>query len=509
MKSWILEIVKSWTLQIILLAAVLGIAGCSSSAVQEAKRVVAQADSLRTEGKMYGMDEGDSTTIANAYETLKKRASFCFLPLNDGEGKCLSSYAHACYHYGRLLREKGDPVSAMQVFIEATHSHTRDHHILGRTYSNMGSISHLAGEYQLAYDMYNRSAEMFLQSGDSLLYYCLLSDMAFELAKQEKPNEVYALLGEMPVRNYDHVLHTKNIEALLVLNKSLRQYDSVLLYADSIVGLTGENPLLLISKAQSFCHLQQFDSATYYAHKTISSSTDLFNLNNALYILIHCDSINNGYKVYNLSAERADVQKQLEIRQGKLSQAIQLLEQDLKCKPDLRWLYVVAGILLCLIAICVLYYEWRRRKQHRKIIVDIQKKEVLHNELEKSISNLSELQDSKYEQIIKNVEDACSLLSKSSDIKSDLSWKDYEKMCSIVNQQFFQFATKLRVKGVLTEKEIRLCILTLFDLNRREISDILPYAYNSVGKLKYQTAKKLGTTGKNLRTYLLNLVIKG
>ena len=43
---------------------------CSSRAIHEAEAVVAQADSLWQEGKMYGIDEGDSATLAQAYETL-------------------------------------------------------------------------------------------------------------------------------------------------------------------------------------------------------------------------------------------------------------------------------------------------------------------------------------------------------------------------------------------------------------------------------------------------------
>ena len=136
--------------QVILLGGIVGLfLACTPRAVQDAQRVVAQADSLRAEGRMYGIDEGDSLTLAQAYETLGA------IPLPFREGMGLgSSYAHACFHYGRLLRQKDNPVEAMQVFIEATHSHTRDDHILGRIYSNMGSICHLAGDFPLSYDMY-------------------------------------------------------------------------------------------------------------------------------------------------------------------------------------------------------------------------------------------------------------------------------------------------------------------------------------------------------------------
>ena len=148
-----------------LLAGMVG-QGCSSRAIHEAEAVVAQADSLWQAGLMYGTDAGDSLSLAQAYETLEA------IPLPFREGLGLGSpYAHACYHYGKLLRAKDHPAEAMQAFINATHSRTRDYHILGRVYSNMGSICHLAGEFQLSYDMYEKSADMFIRNCDSTAYF--------------------------------------------------------------------------------------------------------------------------------------------------------------------------------------------------------------------------------------------------------------------------------------------------------------------------------------------------
>ena len=90
----------------ILLIACIAILSCSPRAVQEAREVVARADSLRAEGQMYA----DSARLAQTYETLDAIP----FPLREGLGLG-SLYAHACYHYGRLLREKDNPVEAMQV----------------------------------------------------------------------------------------------------------------------------------------------------------------------------------------------------------------------------------------------------------------------------------------------------------------------------------------------------------------------------------------------------------
>ena len=131
--------------------------------------MIVLADSMRVEGMMYN----DSVRLAKAYETLG-RWSILFP----------TDFAHACYHYGRLLREKDNPVAAMECFINATHTRTHDYSILGRTYSNMGSLCHLACAYPLSYDMYEKSADMFLHNGDTILYYYALYREAIELAEQ-------------------------------------------------------------------------------------------------------------------------------------------------------------------------------------------------------------------------------------------------------------------------------------------------------------------------------------
>lgn len=476
----------------IVVAVSLLLTGCSSQAVREAQEVVAEADSLRAEGVAYT----DSVTMAEAYNTLDK---WQYIYPTD--------YARACYYYGRLLRNNDDPIAAMQVFINATHTNTRDYHILARTYSNMGSICHLANEHMLSYDMYSRSADLFLKNGDTLLYYCLRSDMAFECAKQGKQNRVYTILDSMPEPNFDRQLLVKNVEAHLILCKYLHKYDSVLYYADSISKLNGESPMQLISKAQAFCYIHQYDSATYYAQRTIATSSSLFNLNNALYILIHCDSINNGYKVYGLSSERADVQKQIEIRQGKLSQATQLLEQDLHKRPNLLWLYAIIGTSV-LIGSVLWIYVIRKKKRHQLLTQQVIELEDMHT-LEQQRHQKMLQEHTEYENsLLTQIEQTCAAFYNSNHLKEDLCWSNYDKMCDTVNQQLCYIAQKLQNTYSLNDKEVRLCVLILIGIsNSKQLADMLCYGESGIRNFKNRTAKKLSTNSIELRNKLLKIAI--
>ena len=63
------------------------------------------------------------------------------------------------------------------------------------------------------------------------------------------------------------------------------------------------------------------------------------------------------------------------------------------------------------------------------------------------------------------------------------------------------------LKNVVVNGLCQECVLVLINLPFSKIAQILPYAPNSIGKLKDTTAKHLGTTGKELRKFLLNLSI--
>lgn len=470
----------------IVLIACLAMMSCAPKALREAKDVVAQADSMRAAGQVYA----DSVRLARSYTTLR-----AWRAVHADE------YAHACYHYGRLLREKDNPVEAVQCFIDASHTRTRDYHILGRVYSNMGSICHLAGEFPLSYDMYKKSAAMFLHNGDSTAYFYALNDMAFELAENREFKLALCLLDSIKLNCTSSAVIAKTNETRIILFKHTHQYDSILYYFDSVPSYINNEPLVLISKAQAFCYLQQYDSATCYATRTLQASNDLYDRNNAFYILIHCDSIHNGNRVYSLNADRSDVQKLLEIRQGKLSQAVQLLEQDLHRKPNLGWLYAVCATLI-VVGLVVFLYVYRKRRQRSLLSQQVEDLTIQNKEAE-------ERQAKQYHERLRQIQENCEVLACSDNVMDSIQWKKYENFCEFINTHFFLLADKLKATGCLNEKEIRLCVLVLIgSLSDKQMANILYYSYKSIRSTKRTLAIKLGTTSANLRSFLMKKAAK-
>ena len=479
---------------IVFLTALL-MAACVPHGVDEACCVVAEADSLWQAGQTYD----DSLRLAQAYETL---SSFYSPLLSTLHPKHSTDYAHACYHYGRLLRRADDPVAAMQVFISGTHSGTDDHHILGRIYSNMGSICHLASEYQLSYDMYERSVHYFLENGDTLLYYYGLNNLAYELAEQGKKAEAYSMLNSIDSCFIDPYFHSKMLETRSNACKQVQQYDSAAYYAILSYNAGYHEPIILLFRAQAYSFMGLKDSAVFYAKQVMKLSNSTHNQNNALYILTQDDESTDKETALKISADRSDLQKRMDILHDKMAQSVQLLEQDLTRQPDLRWLYAIL-VTLAIGGASIYMYIYHKRRQHALLSQKVEdltiQNKAAETQHEKIIHDLEKHKRTIADEIEKN----CKLIVNAESFPNNIHWHKYNKMCSIVDKRFYLLASKLHTKYKLNETETRLCILTLLDCKYDLIADLLYRSNSSIGTLKIRAAKKLGTTAKDLRVYLI------
>ena len=493
-KKWYLCGMKvRWGILLSIVVAVgVMLTGCSSRALREAQRVVAQADSLRAEGVAYT----DSVTMAEAYNTLEK---WQYLYPTD--------YARACYYYGRLLRNNDDPVAAMQVFINATHTNTRDYHILARTYSNMGSICHLANEYQLAYDMYSRSADLFLKNGDTILYYHSLNAMALECAVRGQRDATQKLVQKVHLQCPDQAVNVRAFEMEAEMYLQRQQYDSALYYASQALSHIPNSISALLITAQSYSFMHNGDSAVYYAQLVLSNTDEPCNVNNALYILTSDDESKDKQAIRETAANRSDVQKILEIRQGKLSQATQLLEQDLHRRPNLMWLYAILGT--CLMIGCLLWiYIIHKKKRHQLLSQQVTQLEDKHTIEQQRHAKMVQEHTEYENSIVTQIEQTCAVLCNSKHLKEDLCWSNFDQMCDIVNKQLYFIAKKLQTTYSLNDKEVRLCVLILIGIsNSKQLADMLCYGESGIRNFKNRTAKKLSTNSIELRNKLLKIAI--
>jgi len=328
-----------------------------------------------------------------------------------------------------------------------------------------------------------------------------LNDMAFELAEQGKKEETFILLDSIAHNCNDRNVFLRTLETTAVAFKKTKQNDSTLYYTSLLLAHDCKEPSVLLLRAQAYSFTGKNDSAVYYAKMALVNSPDLYQINNALYILTNEDNTKDIDDIRESAADRSDVQKILSNEQGKLSQAVQLLEQDLNRKPDWRWFWGVVATLL-VVGLCLWLYIFRKHKQRALLSQQVEYWAIQNKEAE-------DQQIKRYNDRLLRIQENCDILANSDSIMDSLQWKNYDKFCECINIHFFLLADKLKATGRLNEKEIRLCVLVLIgSFTDKQMANILYYSYNSIRSTKRTLANKLGTTSANLRSFLIEKAAK-
>lgn len=393
-------------------------------------------------------------------------------------GRLSHNDVQALYEQGKALREQGEPAEAMAVFIRAAHSETDDETLLGRIYSNMANMCRQANEHGLACYVYALSAEHFAAAKDDLAHAYALNNMAWEQAAMHHKDSAWVLV-DAAVQVYPmYPLTDKIIETCAAACLFAEEYDSVLYYTSPAA-----NDYLKMLRAQAFAYLDIGDSAVIYARELLPRTDNPFYLDDIYYILTHNDATADAEAIRELSSERADVQKAIEQRHGKLMQAMQLLADDLasprrNMRPLLEALLLAFGCLV--IAVTGITVLRERRKLYRE--------------------------SSAHEQARREeFERTASMLRTAENLRDELKWNDYEAFCRQTDKLFRGLATILDKEG-LNEQDVRICVLVLIGLSGKQIAAMLPCSQKSIGKLKDLTARKLGVSGGKLQKKLQSIV---
>lgn len=377
--------------------------------------------------------------------------------------------ARSYYEQGRALREQSEQVQAMQAFLKAAHSGTKDEALLGRIYSNIANMCRQANEHDKAFRVYTVSAEHFAVSGDTLAYAYALNNMAWEQAVMGHKDSALLYINAAIQCYPASPLTEKVMESRAAACLFAKEYDSVLVYT-----APPANDYLLMLRAQAYSFLHRHDSAAYYAKIILPRTTNLTYLDDIYYILTHDDSAADKEAIRLLSSERMDVQKDIEARHGKLAQAIQIMEQEWSrtYSPWLMIAYLCAVLISIGLSVWAIIIHRRHCRLHHEIN---QKEKVRMQALQRNI------------QIIRD----------SPDMRQELAWGDYSALCAVLNKRFDGFAMYLTQQG-LNEQDIRLCALVLLGLSHKEAADMLNCSPKSIGKFKDITARKLGISGGEL-----------
>ena len=440
--------------------------------VEEAETLLCEADSLRVKG----IAPTDSALWAETVAALYPWR--LFYP---------TDYAKANYYYGYLLRTKGHHPQAMQCFIDASKAKTNDHVLLGRIYANMANMCRLEKNYELAYSIYEKSKDQFAKSGNSKMYYYAINNMAVQKALQNDKSAAYKLLAVIERECTDSAVLTKTLETRASACIKVQEYDSAIYYVERLLESGFQEPAGFVFKAQAYWFLQQYDSSLVYAQQALSHSCYKLDSVSMMYITSHNDPSIDSDSILAITSERVDTQYAWTNEQNSLSHAVEILQQSIK--PDYRWIYgiVVTVIVIGLILLIILLSTKKRRN-------------LTQRQIEQQVQNIEQ-------QYIQNCTNLSHLTT--AQFANTVNWKNFDDMCKYINAALNNFADTLQQQyPSLTERELRLCILVLMNFSYDQIAELMNYGKEGVGKFKYLTAQKIGSSVRNLHDKLFQIMCK-
>ena len=378
---------------------------------------------------------------------------------------CSSPTAESYYRQGRQFRENDQPVEAMNAFISATRVHSREYNFKARSYSNMATMCRIAERHDLAYTLYEHSLHQFALANDTLAQAYALNNMAWEQAVTGNKSQVVQLIDSALTLSSDSTVQTKVLESRAAACLYAAEYDSVLFY---IRKSPVQSEYFDILAAQAYTFLEINDSAVYYAWRVVAQTDNPRYLDDAVYILAHCNDEAEVEDIRIFLETRSDIQRELERNNPEWIQAMILAQNALSTpkSPMKSKIFLYIGISLAFVlALFLLLFLLRRRRR------------------------------------CNTLEQQCRALQKSPDLREELHWRDYTQFSTTCNHRLLGIVDKLEKRG-LSEREIRLSVLVLIGLTYARMAEILIRAENGIGKDKYMVAKHLGVRVKDLQTAL-------
>jgi hypothetical protein len=372
----------------------------------------------------------------------------------------------------------------------------------------MGTMSHVAGKFALSYDMYDNSAKSFLMANDSVMYFYANNAMALESAELGLHDKTLTLIDEILQKCTYLPVRAKTYETKAILYLNAEQYDSVLYSVNQLQAYGNHEPTGYVKKAQAFWYMANYDSALVYAKQVMdmpnASPRDQYNM---LYILTYNDSTIDSEQIRQLSEERSDVDRYIiDPWLTQLSQATQLLEQDLNRKPNLTWLWATLATL-CIIATSISIYIRKKKAKRQLISQQVEALQQTRDSLSAQTRQIENEQKLRQEKMLAEIELFCSAITEDN-INEELCCKDFDKMCTIINQRMYGLVDKLKSRGVIAEPEVRLCVLVAIGkFNNLTMASLVPYGYDSFKTVKSSIATRLGLSGRKMRDSMLKLAL--
>ena len=465
----------------------------------EAKEVIAEADSLLANGVIMR----DTAALASSIRTLDN-----FIGRLCERDKLAKAY----YLMGRNLDDYSHNFSdAAEYYIAADRIKTKDYVMRGRINSCMGFLCKQDSCFEEALVFYERANEAFAKSGNDKRYangLVSIAEQYVNLKEYTKADSVLSLADDYEI---DSALYARKIDVKALACYNQQMYDSALVYLLSIK----EYPRNLEARCysahqtlQCYTRINKIALTQHYAEYVVKYSHNAGYRSNAYYVLMKISEHSNDFnRLAKYSYLREDMDRINRCyMEAYASATTKLMTYIANPEPFRYWkIAIIICLLLIVSAIGVIIVHKKHSKE--MVIQNVRVEAELHEWQEKMREKLAieEANAAAKRKIISDI-----VMMHAEDFTPDSEiWKDEKELFRLANSSFGFLIYRLRdTYRNLNSREVKICLMVLLDFPNKTIANIACCSEDSISTIKQRLAKKLSTSPRELREFLMDFILK-
>ena len=466
---------------------------------REAKAIMVEADSLLAKGVIMR----DTAVLGDAIRALDNHFGRVF---------AREELAKAYYLMGRNLDDyHHNFADAADYYIAADRLKTKDLILRGRINSCMGYLCKQDSCFKEALVFYERANEAFAESGNDKRYangLVSIAEQYVNLKEYTKADSVLSLADDYEI---DSALYARKIDVKALACYNQQMYDSALVYLLSIK----EYPRNLEARCysahqtlQCYTRINKIALTQHYAEYVVKYSHNAGYRSNAYYVLMKISEHSNDFnRLAKYSYLREDMDRINRCyMEAYASATTKLMTYIANPEPFRYWkIAIIICLLLIVSAIGVIIVHKKHSKE--MVIQNVRVEAELHEWQEKMREKLAieEANAAAKRKIISDI-----VMMHAEDFTPDSEiWKDEKELFRLANSSFGFLIYRLRdTYRNLNSREVKICLMVLLDFPNKTIANIACCSEDSISTIKQRLAKKLSTSPRELREFLMDFILK-
>ena len=465
----------------------------------EAKTIIVEADSLLAKGVIMR----DTAALACAIETLDK-------PITRKLAR--EELVKAYYLMGRNLDDyHHNFADAADYYIAADRLKTKDLILRGRINSCMGYLCKQDSCFKEALIFYERANEAFAESGNERRY----ANGVLNIAECQISLHQYAMADSLLHVAEEYHMDSAYCARLYSMRGFLYYNQQDYNLALTSLKNTEYYPCDINARCfyyhqiiQCYTQINKIALTQHYAEYVVRYSQNTGYKSNACYVLMKIsEQLNDVSNLAKYSYLREDIDRELQHNVESYAQATIKLRDYLANPYPFR--YWGMAIIICLLLsafmgfLGLLYRKRTKKISQEKMLVEVELhkwQEQMQEKLTIEEANVAAKRKIISDIVMMHVEDF---------LPNNEIWKDEQELYRLANSSFGFIIYRLRdTYRNLNNREVKICLMILLDFSNKKIADIACCSEDSVSTIKQRLAKKLYTSPRELRVFLMDFIMK-